>query len=136
MSLHASKTASICIGLATLAVLERGVREGRRTFANTLKYVFMTTGANFGIFQSHPGRSLLIATLLVVGLTASLPYSPLAPLLGFEPHQRERIAHIIDRRLDQSVDALADEARVGTVDQHDRPRRIGPRQEFFRCRRF
>jgi Mg2+-importing ATPase len=36
-------------------------------------------------FQSHPGRSLLIATLLVVGLTASLPYSPLAPLLGFEP---------------------------------------------------
>jgi hypothetical protein len=32
-----------------------------------------------GFLQSHPGRSLLIATLLVVGLTASLPYSPLAP---------------------------------------------------------
>jgi hypothetical protein len=36
-------------------------------------------------FQSRPGRPLLVATLLVAGLTAWLPYSPLAPLLGFEP---------------------------------------------------
>jgi len=81
----AREAAQVVLLEKDLAVLERGVREGRRTFANTLKYVFMATGANFGIFQSHPGRSLLIATLLVVGLTASLPYSPLAPLLGFEP---------------------------------------------------
>ena len=50
-------------------------------------------------------------------------------LLGFEPHQRERIVHVIDRRLDQRVDALADQAGVGTEDQHDRPRRIGPGEE-------
>jgi P-type Mg2+ transporter len=31
-----------------LEVLVDGVREGRRTFANTLKYVFITTSANFG----------------------------------------------------------------------------------------
>jgi len=182
-----------------LAVLERGVREGRATFSNTLKYVFMATSANFGnmfsmagaslfltylpllpkqvlllnlltdlpemtiatdrvdpemierprhwdigfirrfmivfgavssafdfltfgallmllhateaelrtgwfvesvisaslivlvvrtrrrLFQSRPGRPLLIATLLVVGLTLLLPYSPLAPSLGFVP---------------------------------------------------
>ena len=182
-----------------LGVLERGVREGRATFANTMKYVFMATSANFGnmfsmagaslflpflpllpkqvllmnlltdlpemtiatdlvdpemveqprrwdigfirrfmivfgvvssafdfltfgvlllvlhakeaelrtgwfvesvvssalivlvirtrrrFFQSRPSRSLLIATLLVVGLTLLLPYSPLARLLGFVP---------------------------------------------------
>ncbi len=31
-----------------LAVLASGIREGRTTFANTLKYVFMATSANFG----------------------------------------------------------------------------------------
>ena len=28
--------------------MTQGVREGRTTFANTLKYVFMATSANFG----------------------------------------------------------------------------------------
>ena len=36
-------------------------------------------------YRSRPGRPLLIATLVVVGLTLLLPYSPLAPLLGFVP---------------------------------------------------
>ncbi len=31
-----------------LDVLRQGIEEGRRTFANTLKYVFTTTSANFG----------------------------------------------------------------------------------------
>ena len=31
-----------------LGVLAAGVREGRKTFANTLKYIYMTTSANFG----------------------------------------------------------------------------------------
>ena len=189
----AKEAAEIVLLEKDLEVLERGVREGRATFANTMKYVFMATSANFGnmfsmagvslflpflpllpkqvlltnlltdlpemtiagdrvdpemvdrprrwdvgficrfmivfgvlssafdfltfgmllwllragpatfrtgwfvesvvsassivlmirtrrgFLQSHPGRSLLIATLLVVGLTASLPYSPLAP---------------------------------------------------------
>ena len=46
-----------------LAVLERGVREGRRTFANTLKYVFMATSANFGNMFSMAGASLFLKFL-------------------------------------------------------------------------
>ena len=37
------------------------------------------------LYQSRPGHPLLIATLVVVGLTLLLPYSPLAPLFGFVP---------------------------------------------------
>ncbi|BBL72609.1 magnesium-translocating P-type ATPase [Methylogaea oryzae] len=50
-----------------LAVLIDGVREGRRTFANTLKYVFMATSANFGNMFSMAGASLF------------LPFLPLLP---------------------------------------------------------
>jgi Mg2+-importing ATPase len=48
-------------------VLEQGVREGRITFANTLKYVFMATSANFGNMFSMAGASLF------------LPFLPLLP---------------------------------------------------------
>ena len=41
-----------------LEVLVDGVREGRRTFANTLKYVFIATSANFGNMFSMAGASL------------------------------------------------------------------------------
>jgi len=50
-----------------LGVLVAGVREGRRTFANTLKYVFMATSANFGNMFSMAGASLF------------LPFLPLLP---------------------------------------------------------
>jgi P-type Mg2+ transporter len=42
-----------------LSVLVQGVREGRTTSANTLKYVFMATSANFGNLFSMAGASLL-----------------------------------------------------------------------------
>jgi Mg2+-importing ATPase len=50
-----------------LDVLVQGVREGRITFANTLKYVFMATSANFGNMFSMAGVSLF------------LPFLPLLP---------------------------------------------------------
>ena len=50
-----------------LGVLVQGVREGRTTFANTLKYVFMATSANFGNMFSMAGASLF------------LPFLPLLP---------------------------------------------------------
>ena len=50
-----------------LGVLVDGVREGRQTFANTLKYVFMATSANFGNMFSMAGASLF------------LPFLPLLP---------------------------------------------------------
>lgn len=46
-----------------LAVLGRGVQEGRRTFSNTLKYVFMATSANFGNMFSMAGASLFLSFL-------------------------------------------------------------------------
>jgi len=51
-----------------LGVLARGVAEGRRTFANTLKYVFMATSANFGNMFSMAGASRLV------------PFLPLLPM--------------------------------------------------------
>ena len=47
----------------SLDVLRQGIEEGRRTFANTLKYVFTTTSANFGNMFSMAGLSLLIKFL-------------------------------------------------------------------------
>jgi Mg2+-importing ATPase len=46
-----------------LAVLRAGVEEGRRTFANTLKYIFTTTSANFGNMFSMAGASLFLPFL-------------------------------------------------------------------------
>ena len=63
----AKAAADIVLLEQDLGVLEHGVRDGRRTFANTLKYVFMATSANFGNMFSMAGASLL------------LPFLPLLP---------------------------------------------------------
>lgn len=46
-----------------LEVLTNAVVAGRRTFANTMKYVFMATSANFGNMFSLAGASLLVPFL-------------------------------------------------------------------------
>ena len=46
-----------------LGVLAEGVKEGRVTFANTMKYVFMATSANFGNMFSMAGASLFLTFL-------------------------------------------------------------------------
>jgi Mg2+-importing ATPase len=63
----AKEAADIVLLEKDLAVLVQGVREGRTTFANTLKYVFMATSANFGNMFSMAGISLF------------LPFLPLLP---------------------------------------------------------
>ena len=63
----AKDAADIVLLEKNLAVLVQGVKEGRRTFANTLKYVFMATSANFGNMFSMAGASLF------------LPFLPLLP---------------------------------------------------------
>ncbi|MDL1902306.1 magnesium-translocating P-type ATPase, partial [Anaerolineae bacterium CFX9] len=50
-----------------LSVLKQGIIEGRKTFNNTLKYIFMATSANFGNMFSVAGASLF------------LPFLPLLP---------------------------------------------------------
>jgi len=51
-----------------LTVLHQGIELGRKTFANTLKYVFVTTSANFGNMFSMAGASLF------------LPFLPMLPM--------------------------------------------------------
>jgi len=63
----AKETAQIVLLEKDLGVLAKGVEEGRKTFANTLKYVFMATSANFGNMFSMAGASLV------------LPFLPLLP---------------------------------------------------------
>jgi Mg2+-importing ATPase len=63
----AREAADIVLLEKELSVVARGLREGRRTFVNTLKYVFMATSANFGNMFSMAGASLF------------LPFLPLVP---------------------------------------------------------
>jgi Mg2+-importing ATPase len=74
VSVSVNTAADVAKDAADIVLLERGldvlvagVREGRRTFANTLKYVHMATSANFGNMFSMAGASLF------------LPFLPLLP---------------------------------------------------------
>ena len=59
----AKNAADIVLLEKDLGVLIKGIREGRITFANTLKYVFMATSANFGNMFSMAGASLFLSFL-------------------------------------------------------------------------
>ncbi len=59
----AKEAAQIVLLEKDLGVLAKGVKEGRITFANTIKYVFMATSANFGTMFSMAGASLLLSYL-------------------------------------------------------------------------
>jgi Mg2+-importing ATPase len=59
----AKQAADIVLLEMDLGVLANGVKEGRVTFANTLKYVFMATSANFGNMFSMAGASLFLSFL-------------------------------------------------------------------------
>lgn len=64
----AKEAADIILLEKSLMVLERGVEEGRKTFANMLKYIKITASSNFGnVF------SVLIAS-------AFLPFQPMLPI--------------------------------------------------------
>lgn len=63
----AKEAADIVLLNQDLQVLLEGILEGRKTFANTMKYIFMATSANFGNMFSMAGASLF------------LPFLPLLP---------------------------------------------------------
>ncbi|HEU4651491.1 MAG TPA: magnesium-translocating P-type ATPase [Croceibacterium sp.] len=63
----ARESADIVLLRPDLNAIRRGVEDGRRTFANTLKYIAITTSANFGNMVS-----MAMATVL-------LPFLPLLP---------------------------------------------------------
>ena len=64
----AKDAADIILLEQDLGVLERGVREGRRTFGNIMKYIMMGTSSNFGNMFSMAGASLI------------LPFLPMLPV--------------------------------------------------------
>jgi P-type Mg2+ transporter len=63
----AKDAADVILLVKDLGVLADGVVEGRRIFANTMKYVLMGTSSNFGNMFSAAGASLF------------LPYLPMLP---------------------------------------------------------
>jgi Mg2+-importing ATPase len=63
----AKEAADIVLCETGLEVLIHGIEEGRKTFANTLKYIFMAASANFGNMFSMAAASLF------------LPFLPLLP---------------------------------------------------------
>lgn len=87
-----------------LGVLVRGVEEGRRAFANTLKYVCITTSANFGNMISMavgsiavPFLPLLPPQVLVNNVLSDLPAMAIAtdrldPELVSEPRKWDTAA--------------------------------------------
>jgi Mg2+-importing ATPase len=63
----ARSAADIILLEPSLAAISQGVTEGRRTFANTLKYIRMGTSSNFGNMLSMAGAALV------------LPFLPMTP---------------------------------------------------------
>ncbi len=59
----AKDAADIVLLEKDLGVLADGIAEGRRIFANTLKYVLMATSSNFGNMFSAAGASLFLSYL-------------------------------------------------------------------------
>lgn len=64
----AKSAASIVLLTKGLDVIASGVREGRRTFSNTIKYILMSTSSNFGNMFSAAGASFF------------LPFLPMTPV--------------------------------------------------------
>ncbi|WP_181163734.1 magnesium-translocating P-type ATPase [Pontibacter mangrovi] len=68
-----------------LEVLADGVHEGRKSFSNSMKYIFATTGATFGNMFSVAGASLALPFLpmlpkqiLLTNLISDFPYLAIA----------------------------------------------------------
>lgn len=64
----AKESANIILLEKSLMVLEEGVVEGRKTYANTIKYIKMTASSNFGNMFS------------VLAASAFLPFLPMLPV--------------------------------------------------------
>jgi Mg2+-importing ATPase len=59
----AKEAADFVLLSKSLDILRQGIDEGRRTFANTIKYILTTISANFGNMFSMAGASMLLPFL-------------------------------------------------------------------------
>jgi len=64
----AKDAASVVLLRKSLEVIHDGIREGRKTFNNTIKYILMSTSSNFGNMFSAAGASFF------------LPFLPMTPV--------------------------------------------------------
>jgi Mg2+-importing ATPase len=92
----AKQAAAIVLLDKDLGVLLEGVRQGRRTFANTMKYVFTTTSASFGNVLSMaiasialPFLPLLAGQILLINFLTDFPATTIATD-EVDPEQLER----------------------------------------------
>jgi len=76
----AKEAADIVLMEKNLEVLQKGIIDGRKTYINTLKYIFITTSANFGNMFSMAGISLMLpwlpllpAQILVLNFLSDIP---------------------------------------------------------------
>ncbi len=81
----AKQAADLVLLKADLDVLREGIIQGRKTFANALKYVFMAVSANFGNMFSMAGASLFLPFLpmlpkqiLLINFLTDLPEMTIA----------------------------------------------------------
>ncbi len=81
----AKEAADLVLLQQDLCVLQQGIILGRRTFANTLKYIFMATSANFGNMFSVAVASLFLPFLpmlpkqiLLINFMTDLPEMAIA----------------------------------------------------------
>ncbi|MGZ4141550.1 MAG: magnesium-translocating P-type ATPase [Actinomycetota bacterium] len=91
----AKSAAAIVLLEKDLGVIAQGVRLGRQTFANTLKYVFTTVSANFGNMASMAAASaflpflpLLPRQILLLNFLTDVPSTTIA-VDTVDPEQRE-----------------------------------------------
>ena len=92
----AKEAAAIVLLEKDLGVLLHGVRQGRQTFANTMKYVFVTTSANFGNMLSLaaaaaflPFLPLLADQILLLNFLSDFPATTIATD-SVDPEQLQR----------------------------------------------
>ncbi len=81
----AKGAAAIVLLEQNLEILADGIKEGRRTFSNTMKYIFLAVSANFGNMFSMAGASLFLPFLplepsqvLLTNLMTDIPQMQLA----------------------------------------------------------
>lgn len=81
----AKEAADFVLMQKDLSVLVEGIREGRKTFANTLKYIYISTGSTFGNMFSVATASLILPFLpmlpkqiLLTNFISDFPYMMIA----------------------------------------------------------
>ena len=103
----AKESADVILLEKSLLVLEEGVLEGRKVFANILKYIRMGASSNFGNMFS------------VLGASVFLPFVPMAP--APDPDQQPALRFLAGAHSHRRRGPGTDRQAAPLVDERDRP---------------